>query len=105
MALGPVTFPAFQFLKELPSVKDALDSDRRFGRNIQGSAGLSVCPAWGPCFHESNQVGALLRLMASMKPGGRLLEIGTGTGVSTCWLLDGMDSTAKLTTVDINPKV
>jgi predicted O-methyltransferase YrrM len=51
------------------------------------------------------QVGALLRLMAAMKPGGRLLEIGTGTGVGTCWLLDGMDRAAKLTTVDINPKV
>jgi hypothetical protein len=37
------------------------------------------------------QVGALLRVMAALKPGGRLLEIGTGTGVSTCWLLDGMD--------------
>jgi predicted O-methyltransferase YrrM len=51
------------------------------------------------------QVGALLRLMASMKPGGRMLEIGTGTGVGTCWLLDGMDAAAKLTTVDINAKV
>jgi predicted O-methyltransferase YrrM len=51
------------------------------------------------------QVGALLRLMASLKPGGRMLEIGTGTGVGTCWLLDGMDATAKLTTVDTNSKV
>jgi len=32
-------------------------------------------------------VGALLRVMASLKPGGRLLEVGTGTGVGTagCW--------------------
>jgi predicted O-methyltransferase YrrM len=51
------------------------------------------------------QVGALLRVMAALKPGGRLLEIGTGTGVGTCWLLDGMDASAKLLTVDINPKV
>jgi predicted O-methyltransferase YrrM len=50
-------------------------------------------------------VGALLRVMASLKPGGRLLEIGTGTGVGTCWLLDGMDANARLLTVDINPKV
>ena len=48
-------------------------------------------------------VGALLRVMASLKPGGRLLEIGTGTGVGTCWLLDGMEATAQLLTVDINP--
>jgi predicted O-methyltransferase YrrM len=51
------------------------------------------------------QVGALLRLMAALKPGGRLLEIGTGTGVGTSWLLDGMDAAAQLTTVDTNPKV
>jgi predicted O-methyltransferase YrrM len=51
------------------------------------------------------QVGALLRVMAALKPGGRLLEIGTGTGVGTCWLLDGMDATAQLLTIDINPKV
>jgi len=50
-------------------------------------------------------VGALLRVMASLKPGGRLLEIGTGTGVGTCWLLDGMDATARLLTIDINAKV
>jgi len=30
-----------------------------------------------------------------------MLEIGTGTGVGTCWLLDGMDAEA----VDVNPKV
>jgi len=43
--------------------------------------------------------------MASLKPGGHMIEIGTGTGVGTCWLLDGMDEAAKLTTVDIDPKV
>lgn len=50
-------------------------------------------------------VGALLRLTAALKPGGRLLEIGTGTGVGTCWLLDGMDASARLLTIDINSKV
>jgi predicted O-methyltransferase YrrM len=50
-------------------------------------------------------VGALLRVMAASKPGGRMLETGTGTGVGTCWLLDGMDAAARLTTVDINPTV
>ena len=51
------------------------------------------------------QVGALLRVLASLKPGGRLLEIGTGTGVGTCWLLDGMDAAARLISIDISPKV
>lgn len=44
--------------------------------------------------------GSLLRTLAASKPGGQLLEIGTGTGLSTAWLLDGMDTRATLTTVD-----
>ena len=46
--------------------------------------------------------GALLRTLAASKRGGRLLELGTGTGIGTAWLLDGMDATSKLVTVDIS---
>ena len=45
----------------------------------------------------------MLRVLAATKPGGRLLELGTGTGLSTAWLLDGMDRDARLITVDIDP--
>src|SRR5262245_31456088 len=44
--------------------------------------------------------GALLRSLAASKPGGRLLELGTGTGLATSWLLAGMDAKATLTSVD-----
>jgi predicted O-methyltransferase YrrM len=50
------------------------------------------------------RTGAILRVLAASKPGGRLLELGTGTGLSTAWLLDGMDRSATLITVDIDPK-
>lgn len=43
---------------------------------------------------------SLLRTLAASKPGGRFLELGSGTGLSTAWLLDGMDSDSYLTTVD-----
>jgi predicted O-methyltransferase YrrM len=46
------------------------------------------------------RTGAMLRVLASSKPGGRFLELGTGTGISTAWLLDGMSNDARLTTVD-----
>lgn len=46
---------------------------------------------------------SLLRTLAATKPGGRLLELGAGTGLSTAWLLDGMDAGAHLTTVDNDP--
>jgi predicted O-methyltransferase YrrM len=48
--------------------------------------------------------GALLRTLAASKPGGALLELGTGTGASTSWILDGMDITATLLTVDNDAK-
>jgi predicted O-methyltransferase YrrM len=35
------------------------------------------------------RVGALLATLAAAKPGGRLLELGTGTGHGTAWLLSG----------------
>jgi predicted O-methyltransferase YrrM len=44
--------------------------------------------------------GTLLRSLAASKPGGRILELGTGCGLSTCWLLDGMSSEASLVSVD-----
>jgi predicted O-methyltransferase YrrM len=44
--------------------------------------------------------GALLRSLAASKAGGRLLELGTGTGMGTSWILAGMDAAARLDTVD-----
>lgn len=46
------------------------------------------------------EVGALLRTLAASKPGGVVLELGTGTGLATAWLLAGMDAAARLITVD-----
>ena len=34
-----------------------------------------------------------------------MLELGTGTGLATAWLLDGLDASASLTSVDIDPLV
>ncbi|MET9710048.1 O-methyltransferase [Nocardiopsis alba] len=49
-------------------------------------------------------VGHLLRALVSSKPGGRVLELGTGTGVGTAWLLAGMDERARLDTLDNDPE-
>jgi predicted O-methyltransferase YrrM len=50
------------------------------------------------------RTGVLLRVLAAAKPSGRMLELGTGTGVGTSWLLAGMDEASTLVTVDIDPK-
>jgi predicted O-methyltransferase YrrM len=75
---------------KIPETIAAIEADTR-------SLGFSMASDY--------QTGCLLRTLASTKPGGRILELGTGTGLSTCWLLDGMDQTAKLVTVDNDENV
>lgn len=43
---------------------------------------------------------SLLRTLAAAKPSGRFLELGSGTGLSTTWILAGMDDDSSLITVD-----
>ena len=43
---------------------------------------------------------SLLKTLAASKPGGRFLELGTGTGLATTWMLDGMDEASTLISID-----
>lgn len=47
---------------------------------------------------------SLLRTLAATKTAGKFLELGTGTGLSTSWILDGMDAESSLISVDNDPK-
>jgi predicted O-methyltransferase YrrM len=49
--------------------------------------------------------GALLRALVRTKPAGNFLELGTGCGLGTCWLLDGMTSGSRLLSVDNDSQV
>ena len=49
--------------------------------------------------------GSLLRTLAASKPSGIFLNLGTGTGLSAAWILDGMDAQSILMTVDIDENV
>lgn len=48
---------------------------------------------------------SLLRTLAASKPAGKFLELGTGTGLSTAWILDGMDNESSLISVDFDEKL
>lgn len=48
------------------------------------------------------RTGSLLAALAAARPGGRILELGTGVGASTAWLLSGMDNAAELITVELD---
>jgi predicted O-methyltransferase YrrM len=46
--------------------------------------------------------GSLLKTLVASKPSGRFLELGTGTGLATAWLVAGMGSNSSLVTVENN---
>ncbi len=48
------------------------------------------------------QTGSLLKTLVASKPSAKILELGTGSGLATSWLLSGMDANARLVTVDNN---
>ncbi len=50
------------------------------------------------------KTGSILRTLVATKRNGKILELGTGTGLSACWLLSGMDEDATLITVDNDSK-
>jgi predicted O-methyltransferase YrrM len=66
---------------------------------------LDETQALGFAMISEPKAGAFLAVLAASKPGGRLLELGTGTGHGTAWLLHGMDSTSTLDTVDTDTNV
>lgn len=48
---------------------------------------------------------SLLRTLAASKPSGKFLELGTGTGLSTSWILDGMDKDSSLASIDYDDQL
>ncbi|MFI6404397.1 O-methyltransferase [Streptomyces sp. NPDC050548] len=51
------------------------------------------------------RTGSLLAVLAAARPGGRILELGTGVGEGTAWLLSGMDQASRLVTVELDATV
>lgn len=48
------------------------------------------------------QTGSLLRTLVAAKPKGNFLELGTGTGLSLSWIVEGMDKDSTVVSVDNN---
>ncbi|MBT1105106.1 class I SAM-dependent methyltransferase [Streptomyces sp. ARC12] len=47
-----------------------------------------------------DRTGSLLATLAASKPGGHMVELGTGVGAGASWLLHGMRADAHLTSVE-----
>ena len=46
--------------------------------------------------------GSLLKTLAASKPSGRFLELGSGTGLATAWIVSGMDEKSSLVAIENN---
>jgi predicted O-methyltransferase YrrM len=54
---------------------------------------------------SETQTGSLLRTLSASRPGGKFLELGTGTGVGTSWILGGMDANSQLDSIENDSRV
>jgi predicted O-methyltransferase YrrM len=50
-------------------------------------------------------IGTLLKTLIRSKPKSRILELGTGIGLSLAWMIDGLDNESKLITIDNDHKL
>ncbi len=51
------------------------------------------------------KTGSLLRFLSTVITDGQILALGTGTGISACWIMDGMKDRTTLTSVDNDANV
>lgn len=58
------------------------------------------CSAIGFTMPSDRYIGSLLRTLISSKPKANILELGTGIGLSLCWMVDGMDADSSLVSID-----
>jgi len=65
---------------------------------------LGACPlrleATGFAMSCEERTGCLLATLAASKPGGHLVELGTGVGAGAAWLLHGMQPDAGLLSIE-----
>lgn len=51
------------------------------------------------------ETASLLRTLAGSRKNATLLELGTGAGISTSWIIDGMDRESSVLTVELDEAV
>ncbi|MDW3646064.1 MAG: class I SAM-dependent methyltransferase [Bacteroidia bacterium] len=50
-------------------------------------------------------IGTLLKSLIASKTQANILELGTGIGLSLAWMIEGLDESSKLTSIDNDPQL
>lgn len=98
-----VTGAGWEGTPMLDSNLDSNDAGVSTGLPEPVTAAIAVARRAGFSMSCEAEVGALLAVLAAAVPdGGRILELGTGVGVGTAWLIHGLGSRTdvELVTVD-----
>lgn len=61
------------------------------------------CAQMGFSMSSDLCTGSLLKTLVASKPHSNFLELGTGIGLSLCWMIDGMDQKSRLISLDNDP--
>ena len=86
-------------LPDLVKATKQLADTMGFPQRPEGNRAGSQAASPSCCIDE---VGSLLRVLASSVLGGRIGEIGTGAGVGTAWLASGLRDGTTLVSVEVD---
>ena len=79
--------------------QERLQLPERYGVLMEKSSELEFSMA------SDRFVGSMLKTLVAAKPKGNFLELGTGTGLSLAWMVEGMCKKSQLTTIDNDPEL
>ena len=66
---------------------------------------LAKCTEIGFTMPSDVYIGTLLKTLISSKPRAHVLELGTGIGLSLAWMVEGLDNSSKLISIDNDPRL
>ncbi|MEO1712136.1 MAG: class I SAM-dependent methyltransferase [Bacteroidota bacterium] len=66
---------------------------------------LAKCAEIGFTMPSDMYIGTLLKTLITSKPRAHILELGTGIGLSLAWMIEGLDESSSIISIDNDPKL
>ena len=66
---------------------------------------LAKCAEIGFTMPSDMYIGTFLKTLIMSKPRAHVLELGTGIGLSLAWMIEGLDKSSSIISIDNDPKL